>query len=83
MMPQQQRGRPQPALQQIVYNTMMRNAAATAGGWQAGVNMTDRLGRCMNLITNIHLAGGMEIPKAAELGMALERDAFTTSADKV
>ncbi|KAM4057118.1 hypothetical protein HRG_003965 [Hirsutella rhossiliensis] len=84
MMPQQMR-KPANAnqLQQLVYQTLLQHAQApNALAWQANVSLNDRMGKTMDLISNITLAVGIEQIRAAEFGCNFEREAFIKSPNK-
>jgi hypothetical protein len=72
-------------LQQIVYQNLVQHTQPFTGGcWQSNVAISDRMGKTMNLITNISLAmNGGDYMKGAEWGCNFEREAFHKSPTKV
>ncbi|KAH7188320.1 uncharacterized protein B0J16DRAFT_317989 [Fusarium flagelliforme] len=85
MMPQQPMRKPTPnQLQQIVYQNLVQHTQPFTGGcWQSNVAISDRMGKTMNLITNISLAmNGGDYMKGAEWGCNFEREAFHKSPTK-
>ncbi|KAL5626839.1 hypothetical protein FOBRF1_001182 [Fusarium oxysporum] len=84
-MMQQPMRKPTPnQLQQIVYQNLVQHTQPFTGiCWQANVAISDRMGKTMNLITNISLAmNGGDYMKGAEWGCNFEREAFHKSATK-
>ncbi|KAK6706997.1 hypothetical protein SNK04_008005 [Fusarium graminearum] len=85
MMQQQPMRKPTPnQLQQIVYQNLVQHTQPFTGiCWQANVAISDRMGKTMNLITNINLAmNGGDYMKGAEWGCNFEREAFHKSPTK-
>ncbi|KAH7252415.1 hypothetical protein BKA59DRAFT_160333 [Fusarium tricinctum] len=84
-MMQQPMRKPTPTqLQQIVYQNLVQHTQPFTGiCWQSNVAISDRMGKTMNLITNISLAmNGSDFMKGAEWGCNFEREAFHKSATK-
>ncbi|TWU77325.1 hypothetical protein ED733_005133 [Metarhizium rileyi] len=86
MMPQQLRRPPANShqIQQMVYQTLLQNSQTSNGlSWQGNVSLNDRLGKTMDLISNISLAMiGIDQYRAAEVGCIFERDIFHTMPSK-
>lgn len=80
---QQQQGRPNQAqLSNLVYRNLMANTLALQG-WQTAVQISERMGKTLNLITNVMLAmPSAEWQRAASFGLEFEKDAFHNSPDK-
>lgn len=85
MIPQQMR-KPPPAnqLQQIVYQNIQQNTAPMNGmSWQSSFPVNERMGKALDLITNIALSmGGFDYSRATEFGCQYEREAFHKSITK-
>ncbi|KAH7251036.1 hypothetical protein BKA59DRAFT_523967 [Fusarium tricinctum] len=71
-------------LQQIVYQNLVQHKQAFTGVcWQSSVAITDRMGKTLNLITNISLAMNEgDHLKEAKWGCNLEIEAFHKSPTK-
>ncbi|KAJ4268784.1 hypothetical protein NW762_002852 [Fusarium torreyae] len=71
-------------LQQIVYQNLVQHTQPFTGiCWQSNVAISDRMGKTMNLITNISLAmQGGDFMRGAEWGCNFEREAFHKSPTK-
>ncbi|KAK2594946.1 hypothetical protein QQS21_007349 [Conoideocrella luteorostrata] len=85
MMPQQlRRNGAQTQVQQLVYENILRNPQPTNGlTWQSNVSINDRMGKTMDLISNVSLAlGGVEHLRVAEFGCGFEREVFLKSPSK-
>ncbi|KAG5991314.1 hypothetical protein E4U52_003801, partial [Claviceps spartinae] len=72
-------------LHQVVYQNIINSSQTVANGmaWQAGVSANERMGKAMDLISNIALGvPNIDHMRAAELGCHFERDAFHKSPSK-
>ncbi|EFX00713.1 hypothetical protein CMQ_7715 [Grosmannia clavigera kw1407] len=84
MPPQQQRRNGIPSqLTAIVYQQLVANTPVVSG-WRAGVQFPERMGKTVNLITNIILANpGIDWQKAVQAGLDFERKAFLDMPDRI
>ncbi|CEJ81995.1 hypothetical protein VHEMI02089 [[Torrubiella] hemipterigena] len=75
---QQMRGNNNRQLQQHVYQFLAQNTPPFNGmAWQASVVISDRMGKIVELITNISLAmNNVDLMQAAEVGCQFERQIF-------
>ncbi|KAG6022838.1 hypothetical protein E4U40_004324, partial [Claviceps sp. LM458 group G5] len=72
-------------LHQVVYQNIINSSQTVSNSqtWQAGVNANERMGKAMDLISNIALGvSNVDHMRAAELGCHFERDAFHKSPNK-
>ncbi|KAG6251237.1 hypothetical protein E4U23_000825 [Claviceps purpurea] len=72
-------------LHQVVYQNIVNSSQTISDStsWQAGVNANERMGKAMDLISNIALGvPNMDHMRAAELGCHFERDTFHKSPSK-
>ncbi|KHN99640.1 uncharacterized protein MAM_02493 [Metarhizium album ARSEF 1941] len=85
MIPQQLRRPPANShhMQQMVYQNLLQHSQPPNGlTWQGTVSLNDRMGKTMDLISNIALGYGMDHLRAAEVGCNFERDVFSKSPTK-
>ncbi|KAF4469947.1 gall11 coactivator, partial [Fusarium albosuccineum] len=84
MQQQQMRKANNTQLQQVVYQNLVQHTQPfTTISWQSNVSILDRMGKTMNLITNIALAmNGFDYIKSAEYGCQFERETFHNSPTK-
>ncbi|KAB5570425.1 hypothetical protein GE09DRAFT_707372 [Coniochaeta sp. 2T2.1] len=81
---QQNNNNRQRQLQQTVYTALVQNTPVIPGGWQQGIQINDRLGKTMNLISNVILAiPGAEWQKAVSFALDFEKKAFLSSPDRM
>ncbi|KAG5925343.1 hypothetical protein E4U42_004397 [Claviceps africana] len=72
-------------IQQIVYENLVANSQNPPNSltWQASVNYNDRMGKIMDLISNVVLAmNSVDHLRAADFGCIFEREAFQKSPSK-
>ncbi|EHK15591.1 uncharacterized protein TRIVIDRAFT_196418 [Trichoderma virens Gv29-8] len=84
MIPQQMR-KPTPGqLQQIVYQNIQQNTPPMNGmTWQSNFSANERMGKALDLISNISLAmGGLDYNQATNFGCQFEREVFHKSPTK-
>ncbi|EJT81897.1 hypothetical protein GGTG_01871 [Gaeumannomyces tritici R3-111a-1] len=84
MMPQRRPQMPQQGqLSQVVYSALIEQPQIQHG-WQAGVQIADRLGKVTTLVSNAILANpGVDGTKAAQFGINFEKKLFHEMPDKV
>lgn len=85
LMQQQQNNNNQRQMQQLVYSQLVANTPAIpGGGWQSGMPINERLGKTLNLISNVMLAlPNAEWSKAASFSLDFEKKCFYGSPDRV
>ncbi|KAG8416426.1 hypothetical protein J3458_007013 [Metarhizium acridum] len=86
MMPQQLRRPPANShqMQQLVYQKLLQHSQPPNGlTWQGNVSLNDRMGKTMDLISNIALGiSNLDHVRAAEVGCDFERKVFMESPSK-
>ncbi|PTB46245.1 hypothetical protein M441DRAFT_128525 [Trichoderma asperellum CBS 433.97] len=84
MMPQQLRKPTASQLQQAVYQNIQQNTPPLNGmTWQSNFSVNERMGKTLDLITNITLAmGTLDYSRATDFGCQFEREVFHKSPTK-